>query len=45
MITFRPMNLETDAADMARIYSHTTVEPIPKRPPAIGGVRARMSSV
>ena len=31
MITFRPMNLETDAADMARIYSHTTVEPITEK--------------
>ena len=28
MITFRPMNLETDVADMARIYSYTTAEPI-----------------
>jgi GNAT superfamily N-acetyltransferase len=31
MITFRPMNLETDAADMARIYSFTTVEPITEK--------------
>jgi GNAT superfamily N-acetyltransferase len=28
MITFRPMNLETDAADMARIYSTAATEPI-----------------
>ena len=28
MITFRSMNLETDAADMARIYSYTVAEPI-----------------
>ncbi len=28
MITFRPMNLEADAADMACIYSTTTTEPI-----------------
>lgn len=31
MITFRPMNLETDAADMARLYSYTTVEPITEK--------------
>jgi GNAT superfamily N-acetyltransferase len=31
MITFRPMNLETDAAEMARIYSHTTTEPISEK--------------
>lgn len=31
MVTFRPMNLETDAADMARIYNFTTVEPITER--------------
>lgn len=28
MYTFRPLNLETDAADMARIYSYTIAEPI-----------------
>ncbi len=28
MITFRPMNIETDAAIMARLFSSTTVEPI-----------------
>ena len=28
MIIFRPMNLETDAADMARLYSFTVAEPI-----------------
>ncbi len=28
MTTFRPMNLATDAADMARLYSYTTAEPI-----------------
>jgi len=28
MITFRPMNLETDAADMTRIHSFATIEPI-----------------
>lgn len=28
MFTFRPLNLETDAADMARIYSSTVAEPI-----------------
>jgi GNAT superfamily N-acetyltransferase len=28
MYTFRPLNLETDAADMARIYSYTIPEPI-----------------
>src|SRR5512139_2082563 len=28
MATFRPMNLATDAADMARLYSHTVAEPI-----------------
>lgn len=28
MITFRPLNLETDAADMARIHSFATAEPI-----------------
>lgn len=28
MITFRPMNLETDAADLARIYGVTVAEPI-----------------
>ena len=28
MITFRPMNIETDAADMARLFSYTKVEPI-----------------
>lgn len=28
MATFRPMNLTTDAADMARLYSCTTAEPI-----------------
>ena len=28
MITFRPMNLETDATDMARLYSYTSPEPI-----------------
>ena len=28
MVTFRPLNMETDAADMARLYSFTTVEPI-----------------
>jgi GNAT superfamily N-acetyltransferase len=28
MITFRPMNIDTDAVDMARIYSFTTTEPI-----------------
>lgn len=28
MITFRPMNLETDTADLARIYSVTVAEPI-----------------
>ena len=29
MVTFRPMNIRTDAADMARLYSHTVTEPIP----------------
>jgi GNAT superfamily N-acetyltransferase len=28
MITFRPMNIETDAADMARLFSYTKAEPI-----------------
>ena len=28
MTTFRPMNIETDAASMARLFSSTTVEPI-----------------
>jgi GNAT superfamily N-acetyltransferase len=28
MITFRPMDIETDAADMARLYSYTAAEPI-----------------
>jgi hypothetical protein len=28
MVTFRPMNLETDAANMARLYSYTSPEPI-----------------
>jgi len=28
MFTFRPLSLESDAADMARIYSHTIPEPI-----------------
>lgn len=28
MTTFRPMNIETDAATMARLFSSTTVEPI-----------------
>lgn len=28
MITFRPINLTTDAAEMARLYSYTTAEPI-----------------
>jgi len=28
MITFRPVNLETDAAEMARLYSYTVAEPI-----------------
>jgi GNAT superfamily N-acetyltransferase len=31
MITFRPMNLETDAADMAHIYSFTTVESVTEK--------------
>ncbi len=28
MVTFRPMNLAIDAADMARLYSYTVAEPI-----------------
>ncbi|HLO13182.1 MAG TPA: GNAT family N-acetyltransferase [Anaerolineales bacterium] len=28
MVTFRPMNLRTDAADMARLYSYTVTEPV-----------------
>lgn len=28
MITFRPMNIETDAADMARLYGYTVADPI-----------------
>jgi GNAT superfamily N-acetyltransferase len=28
MITFRPMNIETDTAEMARLYSYTVAEPI-----------------
>ena len=28
MIIFRPMNISTDAAEMARLYSYTVVEPI-----------------
>jgi GNAT superfamily N-acetyltransferase len=28
MTTFRPMNIETDAAEMARLYSYTVAEPI-----------------
>lgn len=28
MVTFRPLNIETDAADMARIHSYTLPEPI-----------------
>jgi len=28
MTTFRPMNIATDAADMARLYSYTVAEPI-----------------
>lgn len=28
MATFRPMNIGTDAAEMARLYSYTVVEPI-----------------
>ncbi|MGZ9166688.1 MAG: N-acetyltransferase family protein, partial [Anaerolineales bacterium] len=28
MTTFRPMDITTDAADMARLYSYTVAEPI-----------------
>jgi GNAT superfamily N-acetyltransferase len=28
MVTFRPMSIATDAADMARLYSYTVAEPI-----------------
>lgn len=28
MVTFRPMDIGTDAVDMARLYSYTTAEPI-----------------
>jgi GNAT superfamily N-acetyltransferase len=28
MVTFRPMNIQADAAEMARLYSYTVVEPI-----------------
>ncbi len=28
MVTFRPMNIATDAAEMARLYSYTVTEPI-----------------
>jgi GNAT superfamily N-acetyltransferase len=28
MVTFRPMNITTDAADLARLYSYTSAEPM-----------------